>query len=65
MKTYHYNIPNTDAWAICDTEIIVVADNKFEAERLLKATILAPNHVFDPEKLLTLRHGVHLIQIKN
>lgn len=59
MKTYKYSIPNTDDWAITDTEIVVVADNKNVAVKMLEEDFKIK---VDREKLTLLKKGVHIIQ---
>ncbi len=59
MKTYHYTINNDDTWRITDTEIIVIADGKIAAKKLL---IASGYYDVKSKELVEIKIGVHVIQ---
>lgn len=59
MRTFRYTIKNTDSWRITDTEIVVIAEDKVSAKKLLKA---AKYDIQKTSDLVELKAGVHMIQ---
>lgn len=61
MKTFHWNIPNDDKWALCDTELVIVAP---DVDSALKAIANSPYKGYrpTPHDLKELGGGVHVIQ---
>ena len=59
MRTFHFTVTNTDAWAITNREIIVVAEDKVAAKKALK---LAGYDNLKTSALVELKDGVHVIQ---
>jgi hypothetical protein len=57
MKVFKFTIKNNDEWAITNLEVIVVADDKFDAIKLLQEA----GYNLSDGKLIRLEEGVHLI----
>jgi hypothetical protein len=61
MGTYQFTIKNNDTWAITNTEIVVVADNKVAAKIMLKKE---GYYIEKTSELTELETGVHIVQNK-
>lgn len=59
MGAYKFTVKNEDTWAITDTEIVVIADNKVAAKNLLKQEGYS---IEKARELIELETGVHVIQ---
>lgn len=60
MRTFKFTVKNPDNWAITDTEIIVIAEDKVSAKKMLKS---ANYDVKKTHELIELTSGVHIIQL--
>lgn len=59
MRTYYYTIENKEEWRITDTEIVIIADTKNQAIRMLKNK---GYHNIDSKLVTRMTKGVHIIQ---
>jgi hypothetical protein len=59
MRTFKFTVKNQDDWAICNTEIIVVAKDKLLAKKMLVSANYDINKIHD---LIELTSGIHIIQ---
>jgi hypothetical protein len=59
MRTFRFTIDNPDKWAITDTEIVVIAEDKPSAKKLLTK---AGYTVDKTSELIELVEGIHIIQ---
>lgn len=64
--TFRYTEENTDEWAISDCEIIIIAENKSEAMKMLKDSDELKFHGIQikKENLVKLNSGIHIITEK-
>ena len=59
MRTFRFTIKNIDAWAISNKEMIVVAEDKTKAKKMLKDS---GYDIKTTSELVEIKAGIHVIQ---